>query len=128
MFMQGGCVACHRVKGQFIDFGPDLTQIGAKLSKDGLFAAILYPSAAIEHSFNGVTVSTKSGQQSVGYVISETGEELTLRIAGGASQVLKKADITQRVEMTQSLMPPGLAAAIGPQGLVDLVAWLQTLK
>jgi putative membrane-bound dehydrogenase-like protein len=128
MFMQAGCVACHRVKGQFIDFGPDLTQIGNKLSKDGLFTAILYPSAAIEHSFNGVTVSTKSGQQSVGYVISETGEELTLRIAGGASQVLKKADITQRVEMTQSLMPPGLAAAIGPQGLVDLVAWLQTLK
>ncbi|WP_395741233.1 PVC-type heme-binding CxxCH protein, partial [Prosthecobacter sp.] len=53
MFMQAGCIACHRVKGQYIDFGPDLSQIGAKLSQDGLFTAILYPSAAIEHSFVG---------------------------------------------------------------------------
>jgi hypothetical protein len=30
--------------------------------------------------------------------------------------------------MKESLMPPGLAAAIGPQGLADLVAYLQTLK
>ncbi|MFM2167576.1 MAG: hypothetical protein RIS79_1947, partial [Verrucomicrobiota bacterium] len=128
MFTQAGCVACHRVKGQFIDFGPDLTQIGAKLSKDGLFTAILYPSAAIEHSFNGLTVTTKEGQTVMGYVISETDAELTLRMAGGASTTVKKVNIVKKEELKDSLMPPGLAAAIGPQGLADLVAWLQTLK
>jgi putative heme-binding domain-containing protein len=128
MFMQAGCVACHRVKGQFIDFGPDLSQIGAKLSKDGLFTAILYPGAAIEHSFVGFNVSTKDGQAMMGYVVSETDAELTLRMAGGASTTVKKADIVRKEEMKDSLMPPGLAAAVGPQGLVDLVAWLQTLK
>jgi putative membrane-bound dehydrogenase-like protein len=128
MFMQAGCVACHRVKGQFIDFGPDLTQIGAKLSKDGLFTAILYPSAAIEHSFVGQTVTTKEGQTITGYPISETDTELTLRIAGGASTPVKKSSIVKKEEMKLSLMPPGLAGAIGPQGLADLVAWLQTLK
>jgi putative membrane-bound dehydrogenase-like protein len=128
MFMQAGCVACHRVKGQFIDFGPDLSQIGAKLSKDGLFTAILYPGAAIEHSFVGFNVSTKDGLAMMGYVVSETDTELTLRMAGGASTTVKKADIVRKEEMKDSLMPPGLAAAVGPQGLVDLVAWLQTLK
>jgi putative membrane-bound dehydrogenase-like protein len=128
MFMQAGCVACHQVKGQFINFGPDLSQIGNKLSLDGLFSAVLYPSAAIEHSFNGVTVTTKAKQQIIGYVISETADELTLKIAGGAAQPVKKASITSREELKDSLMPPGLAAAIGPQGLADLVAWLQTLK
>lgn len=128
MFMQAGCVACHRVKGQFIDFGPDLTQIGAKLSQDGLFTAILYPSAAIEHSFVGLNVTTKEGQAVMGYVVSETDAELTLRMAGGASTTVKKSSIVKKEELKDSLMPPGLAGAIGPQGLADLVAWLLTLK
>lgn len=128
MFLQAGCVACHQVKGQFINFGPDLTQIGNKLSKDGLFTAILYPSAAIEHSFNGVTVTTKEGQTIIGYVVSETDAELTLRMAGGASTTVKKSSVVKKDEMKDSLMPPGLAGAIGPQGLADLVAWLQQQK
>jgi putative membrane-bound dehydrogenase-like protein len=128
MFMQAGCIACHRVKGQYIDFGPDLSQIGAKLSAEGLFTAILYPSAAIEHSFVGQQVTTKEGQTITGYPISETDAELTLRIAGGAATPIKKSSIVKKEEMKQSLMPPGLAGAIGPQGLADLVAWLQTLK
>jgi hypothetical protein len=49
-------------------------------------------------------------------------------MAGGASTTVKKADIVRKEEMKDSLMPPGLAAAVGPQGLADLVAWLQTLK
>ncbi len=128
MFMQAGCVACHQVKGQFINFGPDLSQIGNKLSKDGLFTAILYPSAAVEHSYGGWSVTTKEGQTAMGYLISETGDELTLRINGGASMAVKKSSIVKKDEMKDSLMPPGLASAIGPQGLVDLVAYLQTLK
>lgn len=128
MYLQAGCVACHRVKGQYVDFGPDLSLIGAKLSAEGLFTAILYPSAAIEHSFIGQQVTTKEGLTLIGYPISETDDELTLRIAGGASQVVKKTNITKKEEMKQSLMPPGLAATIGAQGLADLVAWLQTLK
>jgi putative heme-binding domain-containing protein len=128
MFMQAGCVACHRVKGQFIDFGPDLSLIGAKLSAEGLFTAILYPSAAIEHSFVGQTITTKEGQTLTGYPISETDTELTLRIAGGAATAVKKSSITKQEELKLSLMPPGLAGAIGPQGLADLVAWLQTLR
>ncbi|WP_395742776.1 PVC-type heme-binding CxxCH protein [Prosthecobacter sp.] len=128
MFMQAGCIACHRVKGQYIDFGPDLSQIGAKLSQDGLFTAILYPSAAIEHSFVGQQITTKEGQTITGYIVSETDTELTLRIAGGASTPVKKSSITKKEELKLSLMPPALAGAIGPQGLADLVAWLQTLK
>lgn len=128
MFTQAGCVACHRVKGQFIDFGPDLTQIGAKLSKDGFFTAILYPSAAIEHSFVGLNVTTKEGQTVMGFAVSETDADLTLKMAGGATTTVAKSHIIKKDELKDSLMPPGLAGAIGPQGLADLVAWLQTLK
>ncbi len=128
LFAKAGCVACHRVKEQYVDFGPDLSLIGSKLSREGLFTAVLYPSAAIEHSFTGVQISTKDGQTQVGYVVSETDAETTLRVAGGASVPVRKEQIAGRVEMKESLMPPGLAGAIGPQGLADLVAWMQSLK
>jgi hypothetical protein len=49
-------------------------------------------------------------------------------MAGGATHAVKKSSIAKKDEMKDSLMPPGLAAAIGPQGLADLVAWLMTLK
>ena len=124
MFMQAGCVACHQIQGQFINFGPDLSEIGSKLSRDGMFTAILYPSAAVEHSYGGVLVKAKGGAQTMGYVVSETAEELTLKIAGGATQAIKKNEIISREEVKDSLMPPGLAGAIGVQGLVDLVDYL----
>ncbi len=128
MFIQAGCVGCHQIKGQYVNFGPDLSQIGNKLSKDGLFTAILYPSAAIEHSYGGWTVTTQDGLVVVGYIVSETNDDLTLKIAGGALQVVKKKTIAKKEEMKVSLMPPGLAVTIGAQGLADLVAYLQTLK
>ncbi len=124
MLMQAGCVACHQVKGQFINFGPDLTEIGSKLSREGLFTAILYPSAAVEHSYGGVQVTTREGNSIMGYVISETADDLTLKIAGGAAYPIKKTNIQKREEMKDSLMPPGLAGAIGPSGLADLVDYL----
>ena len=49
-------------------------------------------------------------------------------MAGGASTTVKKVNIVKKEELKDSLMPPGLAAAIGPQGLADLVSWMQTLK
>lgn len=130
MFMQAGCVACHQIQGQFINFGPDLSEIGSKLSRDGMFTAILYPSAAVEHSYGGVQIKARDGSLTMGYVVSETSEELTLKVAGGAVKTVKKSDVASREEMKDSLMPPGLAGAIGVQGLVDLVNYLgsQTKK
>lgn len=128
IFTKATCATCHRVKGQGIDFGPDLSQIGAKLSKEGLFESILYPSAAISHGFHGITVTKKDGTALIGYATGETDLALQLRLPGGADQSVPKNEIARRDDLPQSLMPPGLAAVAGAQGLVDLVAWLQTLR
>lgn len=127
-FSKAGCVTCHKVNGQFIDFGPDLTGIGNKLSKEGLFQAILYPSAAISHGFHGVILKKQNGESMAGYITGETDEEVTLRLPGGVSLAFPVKDISAREEMEQSLMPPGLAATLSAQELVDLIAYLQNLK
>ncbi|MEM1295708.1 MAG: PVC-type heme-binding CxxCH protein, partial [Verrucomicrobiota bacterium] len=127
-YSKAACMTCHKVNGQFIDFGPDLSEIGNKLSKEAMFEAILYPSAAISHGFHGVALTTKSGQAFSGYITGETNTEVTLRLPGGVSQAFPANALEKREELEQSLMPPGLAAALTTQELVDLVAFLQSLK
>jgi putative membrane-bound dehydrogenase-like protein len=128
LFAKATCATCHRVKGQGIDFGPDLSQVGGKLSREGMFEAILYPNAAISHGFHGIGVTKKDGAALVGYATGETDQSLQLRLPGGVDQSVPKTDIAKRDDLPMSLMPPGLAAVIGAQGLVDLVTWLETLK
>ncbi len=127
-FSKAACMTCHKVKGQFIDFGPDLSEIGNKLSKEAMFEAILYPSVAISHGFHGVALKTNSGETFSGYITGETDDEVTLRLPGGVSRAFPTKDLSARENLEQSLMPPGLAAALTTQELVDLVAYLQSLK
>ncbi len=127
-FTKAICATCHLVKGKGIDFGPDLTEIGDKLSIEGLYEAILYPNNAISHGFHGEVVVQKDDSQFGGYVVSETEKNISLRMAGGLTQEIDAAKIKQRLPMEQSLMPAGLAATLSTQELADLVAYLRTLK
>ena len=127
-YSKAGCVACHRVKGQHIDFGPNLSEIGKKLSKEAMYQSILFPNAAISHGFHGVILTQKNGASVAGYITSETDEAVTIRLPGGVSQKISTKDITGREDMQQSLMPPGLAASLKKEELADLVAYLLSLK
>ncbi len=127
VFTKVNCVQCHRVNDLGADFGPALSEIGAKLPKDALYTAILDPSAGIEHNYEGTRLETDEGEN-VGIVISETKDELILRLAGGITQKYRIADIVHREKVKGSLMPPGLQQAMSEQELIDLVEWLSTLK
>ena len=127
-FEKAICATCHRVNGKGIEFGPDLSQIGDKLSIEGMYEAILYPDNAISHGFHGVVITQKDEAQFGGYIVSETDEKVSLRTPGGLTQEIAVSRIKQRAEMEQSLMPAGLAAVLSTQELADLVAYLRTLK
>ncbi len=128
LFIQATCATCHKVKGKGIEFGPDLSEIGKKLSREGMFQAILYPSAAISHGFHGLNITKNDGSSLVGFSTGETNTELQVRLPGGAQQSIAKKEIKSQEALEQSLMPPGLANVVGVQGLVDLVTWMQSLK
>ena len=124
MFQKAGCIACHIVQGEGFDFGPELSDIGSKLSSKQLFEAILKPNQNISLGYEGVNVTLKDGPQLIGFVTSESKTVLSLRIPGGLRKDVPKTDIKTRTAMKGSLMPAGLEAVISPQELVDLVGWL----
>ncbi len=123
-----GCATCHRVKGQGIDFGPDLSEIGTKLGKDALVEAILDPSAGISFGFEAFQLELKSGDEVYGLIASETGDEIAIKAVGGIISLYKKSEVTKREQMKLSIMPAGLQQNMSTQDLVDLVEYLASLK
>ena len=56
------CSKCHVVKGEGKSVGPDLSEIGSKLTRSAMFEAILYPSAGISHGYENWSVVTIDGR------------------------------------------------------------------
>ncbi len=122
------CATCHIVDGKGTQFGPQLSEIGDKLSKEGLYKAIMYPDAGISFGYEGFLITTTAGEKIAGYVSSETNETLELTVMGGAKTSYSKKDIVSKEPLENSLMPTGLHNAFSQQELVDLVTYLSSLK
>jgi putative heme-binding domain-containing protein len=122
------CVTCHQVDGKGIDYGPNLSEIGGKLGKDGLYEAVLYPDAGIEFNFETTVLTLKDGNSAIGIVVSDTDQEVALKAMGGIVTKYPKAEIASRTKQKTSSMPTGLQRAMTQQGLIDLIEYLASLK
>jgi len=123
-----GCIKCHQVRGEGLEFGPNLSEIGTKLGKDALFESILDPSAGISFGYEAWQIELKNGDEAYGLVSSETEDELTIKAVGGVTTRYQKGDIAKRTKQKLSIMPAGLQQNMSTQELVDLVEYLTTLK
>jgi putative heme-binding domain-containing protein len=123
-----GCINCHVVRGQGMELGPELSEIGGKLGKDALYESILDPSAGISFGYEGWTVTLKEGDELYGLIASETADELTLKAVGGIVTRVKKSEVVSRRQSRLSIMPTGLHLGMTEQELVDLVEYLASLK
>lgn len=121
------CQSCHTIGKKGTDFGPDLTKIGSKLSKDGLYRAIIFPDEGINHGYNTTLVTLNDGAQVMGIIVSETDADITINVPGGMNNKYTRAQIAD-VESTAKSMMPALAPVMEKQELVDLVTWLTELK
>ncbi len=122
------CSNCHQVEGEGIVFGPALDQIGTKLSAQGLYEAILYPSQGIGFGYEGYTIRTQDGRAYTGYIESQTETELVLRLVGGSTERIPIASINERIPHEESLMTANLYRLMSEEELVDLIAYLQNLR
>ena len=121
------CASCHVVNGQGTDFGPDLSQIGAKLPREALYNAILFPDAGIGFGYEGFVVHLKDGGAAMGYVLNRSDEEIQLREQGGQTRSYTLNDVDRIEAMDNSLMP-ALGRSMNEQQLVDMVAYLEELE
>lgn len=125
---EGTCANCHKVKGEGKEVGPDLSEIGSKLSKEDMFVAILNPSAGISHNYETYSCLTADGQLITGILINETDESVTLKTADAVLRTVADDDIEVLRKQEVSLMPADLQKQMTVQQLSDLVDYLTLLK
>ncbi|WP_221394247.1 PVC-type heme-binding CxxCH protein [Dyadobacter sp. NIV53] len=122
------CSVCHQVNTTGMDFGPKLSEIGGKLPKEALYAAIYEPSAGIGFGYEGFEVTFKDGSTVSGIVSSKTETDLILKFPGGSTQEYKMSQVKSMKQMKDSMMPAGLQDAMTTDELVNLVEYMSSLK
>jgi putative membrane-bound dehydrogenase-like protein len=121
------CSTCHQVDNEGVNFGPDLSEIGSKLSKEALYTSILYPDQGISFGFEAYSIKLKDGSTAFGRIVSETADKIELQYMTN-QQTINKSEVVSKTKMETSLMPGNLQSSMTEQDLVDLVEYLQQLK
>jgi putative heme-binding domain-containing protein len=125
---QLACVACHQIGDEGGVIGPALNGVGAGLPLDQIVESILWPDRQIKEGYQAVAFTTKAGAAITGYVEREADDIVWYRnTATPWILPLAKKDIAAR-EPIPTLMPPNLTAGLSEEELLDLVAYLASLK
>lgn len=124
----GTCAKCHRVRGEGKEVGPDLSEIGSKLSRDALYLAILDPSAGISFNYETYLVRLEDGTVLSGILVSQTDDWVELKTAEAVVHRLPRGQIEAMARQPVSLMPADLQKLLELDDLVDLVEYLTTLR
>lgn len=121
------CAKCHKVYGKGGQIGPDLTGIGATNPTEYLLDSILMPSQQIKEAYASLRVLTIDGRIYLGVKVDRDDDRLVLRDSEGRETTISVEDIEVESEGA-SLMPEGIQHLLTEQELVDLVAYLASLK
>ena len=117
-------MSCHKLDGVGIDLGPDLRSV-VQHDREKLLNSILDPSAIIEPGFMAYHCTLKNGEELYGVMATETSNSITLKLPGNVVRPILRTDIASLKSANMSLMPDGLEAALTPQSLADLIAYLK---
>ncbi len=123
----GVCATCHRIGDRGGMIGPDLSALGTRAKRDQILEALLDPAAKVEPAFQLHQLELSDGRQIVGFILSQSDQELVLREASGATHAIPIAQLKKQTALPGSLMPTGLLAGLTSTQAADLLAYLASL-
>ena len=124
---QRACVVCHRAAGQGMEVGPDLVTVKNK-GRSALLTAILDPNKEVAAQYMSFLVQTRAGDAFLGVIAEDTATQLTLKMPGGITKTILRADVIGSSSEGRSLMPEGLEGGLSTQDMADLLTFIETLK
>lgn len=124
VFMRdGGCVTCHRIRGEGQAFGPDLSNLIYR-DRESVWNDIVKPSATLNPDHTGSLVKLKNGQEIQGLMHRITPEKISLRLPAGVEVEHAASEVASIEPMKTSLMPEGLGALLTEEQKEDLLTFL----
>ena len=117
------CAQCHKIYGEGVDVGPDITSNG-RADFDQLLSNIFDPSLVIGAGYQAVTVNTKQGQVVTGLLVEDNAQRVVLKVQGGELKTIARKDVDEQFTSKLSMMPEDLEKQLRPQEIVDLMSYL----
>jgi putative heme-binding domain-containing protein len=117
------CAQCHKLHGEGMEVGPDITSNGRN-DFEQLLSNVFDPSLVIGAAYQATTVLTKKGQVITGLVVEDNPQRLVLKVQGGKVETIARGDIDEVLVSKLSMMPENLEKQLKPQEIADLFAYL----
>ncbi len=124
---QKTCATCHKAEGQGENLGPDLATVSGRTAED-LLVHILDPNREVLPQYLDYSVGTDDGRVFTGMIANESANSVTLKRAGGVTDVIPRDRIETIASTGVSLMPEGLEKGLSAQDLADLVGFLRSIR
>jgi putative heme-binding domain-containing protein len=118
------CAQCHTIHGFGNAVGPDLTKNGRN-TLDLLLSNVLDPNQVIGKEYQAHLVETTKGRLMSGLLVENSPQRVVLKVPGGKTEVIPRAEVAEMQASAISLMPEGLEQQMTQQEFVDLIAYLQ---
>lgn len=122
------CFACHIVNGMGRDFGPDLSKVGARLTREQILESLQQPSKTIAKGYETWIITLKDDSLQTGFLIHSADAAITLKLPSGQPQTIARDQIKSQQPQPASLMPEGLLQSLTEQEAADIITYLAGLK
>jgi len=122
------CASCHKVGDKGYAFGPELTDVGRRLTRYDLIESIVDPNAKMDKTYLTEIILTNDGKVHTGFIGEETDTTILLLLPEGKRETIAKEEIEERKVAMQSSMPENLGATIAPSEFLDVIEYLGSLK
>jgi len=135
---EGGCAACHGVRGRGTRFGPELTRVGFRRSLDFIRRSIVEPGATLPSGLTDapgsafadylpVTVTDAGGASVRGHRVDETSFRILVRDTRGRLHAFDKTELDTLVKRFGQSLMPAYGDVFTDRELDHLVAYLVRL-
>ncbi|QEG24570.1 c-type cytochrome [Mariniblastus fucicola] len=131
MFGVGSCYKCHRMAGQGGIVGPDLTAAGNRFATRDLIETLVDPSKSISDQYEATIFAMEDGRTVTGRVVNLAGGQYHVQpdmINPDRMVKINVAEIEAMKPSATSPMPQGLLDTMTRDDILDLIAWMRSVK
>jgi len=123
----GACLTCHRINGKGSRVAPDLSDVGAARTADGLYRSITDPTSGMMPINRPVLITMKDGRTIAGRRLNE--DTYTVQLIDDKERLhsLAKSDMKAYVVETKSPMP-SYSGKLTDDEIANVIAYLITLR